>query len=75
MPDRCACPCHWLGDRRKADGVSLYDAVEAAVACSECLPAHSVALLSRLPANAPVVDPEAWVDSYDKKKPEGEDGG
>ncbi len=79
MPDTlhpiCVCPCHYLGDRRMADGVSLFDAVEAAVACSWCLGAHSVVLLSRQLANAPLIDPDAWSDPDPPKKPEGEDGG
>lgn len=65
---RCVCDCHSgaapesVAERRRADGVSLTDPVEAAVACSKCRAFHSVALLSQLNANAPLVDPTAWVD-------------
>lgn len=61
---RCLCKCHEgsVTDRQRADGVSLFDPVEAATACSQCRPFHSVALLNRLDANAPVIDPNAWTD-------------
>lgn len=65
---RCVCDCHSgaapesVADRRRADGVSLFDPVEAAIACSKCRALHSVALLNRLDASAPIVDPDAWID-------------
>ncbi len=78
-PDtRCLCFCHAgsIGDRYRSDGVSLYDVVEAAVACRYCRGRHAVALLSSALANAPdtrVYDPYGWADP--PRKPEGEDGG
>ncbi len=69
MADRCACPCHVdtsskpVAERQRADGVSLYDVLEAEVACSRCKPRHSLALLSRLPANHPEPpDSSVWID-------------
>ena len=86
MPDelhpspRCLCLCHQgsITDRFRADGVSLYDVVEAAVACEDCRGKHAVALLSTRLANAPgprIVERIAWVDPDPPKKIEGEDGG
>ncbi len=80
-PDtRCLCFCHAgsITDRFRADGVSLYDIVEAAVACEHCRGKHAVALLSTALANAPdarIYDPYGWADPEIPKKPEGEDGG
>ncbi len=76
--ERCSCRCHEgsVSDRWRADGVSLYDIVEAAVACHRCRGKHAVALLSMRPANAPaprVVEP--YIEPDPPKKPEGEDGG
>lgn len=81
-PERCLCECHRCASpdgivvRIRADGVSLYDVVEAAVACADCRGKHAVALLSMRLANAPaprIVDRDAWQDP--PRKIEGEDGG
>lgn len=80
-PKRCICPCHEgsVGDRHRADGVSVTDPIEAACACPTCLNNHADALLSMRLANAPaprIVDRVTWVDP-EPPKPiiDDEDGG
>lgn len=73
-----------MSDRRRADGVSCEDPLEAAVACEACRRYHSRALLSMRLANAPaprIVDAGQWVDPPIQKpdggtiEPEGSDDG
>lgn len=83
-PARCACPCHYASSpdgiaRQRADGVSVTDVIEAAVACKCCRPRHCPALLARDLANAPpptIIERVPWVDPEPPKfAPDGEDGG
>lgn len=58
MNTRCICDCHRgsVTDRMRADGVSVTDPVEAAVACPSCLKHHAAALLD--PDRAPLPPPD-----------------
>jgi hypothetical protein len=69
MTRRCLCRCHdgSVDGRRRADGVSVTDAIEAAVACDSCRRHHCPALIATNLLNDPV---RALSDAFI-----GEDGG
>lgn len=88
MMRRCLCPCHvgGHGDRQRADGVDVTDAIEAAVACDGCRKHHTPALLDpdRAPRTPVVTEsgefapPSRWtpeMDVTDGGTVDGEDGG
>lgn len=65
---RCLCPCHEGGfaDRIRADGVSVFDPIEAVIACDACRKSHCRALLeatiwddsAQAGAHTPVLPPD-----------------
>jgi hypothetical protein len=62
MRRRCLCKCHegGHGDRLRADGVDLCDAVEAVVACTQCRRAHleAIAILPQASVHRPTIRAE-----------------